>query len=239
MCASGASPADKGRVGMTSAATATRRPDCAHYHRRPMTAHPPSQPAALDVQALADAWRQPMLRFALLHLQPPEEAEDAVQDALLALLGAQPTALTQGDPRRYLFGILKHKITDRLRSKYRPEVLYQEAFEDELDNVLFDDRAHWHEGVAPALWNNPEGQLQSQQFLAVVDACVHRLPAKIARVFSMKELLECDAAEVCETLGLSRADYWQCMSRARKQLQLCLSQHWFEQPPPQQKGRQP
>jgi RNA polymerase sigma-70 factor (ECF subfamily) len=28
-------------------------------------------------------------------------------------------------------------------------------------------------------------------------------------------------------LGLTQADYWQCMSRARKQIQLCLDQHWF------------
>ncbi|RMX18799.1 sigma-70 family RNA polymerase sigma factor [Vandammella animalimorsus] len=202
-----------------------------------MTAPCPSKPVALDVQALAQTWRQPMLRFALLHLQPPEEAEDAVQDALLALLGAQPATLTQGDARHYLFGILKHKITDRLRAKYRPEVAYQDAFEDDdWEQALFDAREHWHEGVAPALWSNPEGQLQSQQFLAVVDACVQRLPPKIARVFSMKELLECDAVEVCDTLGLSKSDYWQCMSRARKQLQLCLSQHWFEQA---QEGRQP
>lgn len=183
--------------------------------------------SAIDAAALAEAWRQPMLRFALLHLQPPEEAEDAVQDALLALLGAQPAALTQGDARHYLFGILKHKITDRLRAKYRPEVGYQEAFEDELDNVLFDARGHWQPGVAPAPWNSPEGELQNSQFFAIVDLCVHKLPPKVARVFSMKELLECDSAEVCDTLGLTKTDYWQCMSRARKQLQICLHQHWF------------
>ena len=43
----------------------------------------------------------------------------------------------------------------------------------------------------------------------------------------MKVFLECDADEICTTLGLSKTDYWQCMSRARKQIQLCLSQKWF------------
>ncbi len=60
-----------------------------------------------------------------------------------------------------------------------------------------------------------------------MDLCVSKLPPKVARVFSMKELLECDSAEICNTLGLSKTDYWQCMSRARKQLQLCLNQQWF------------
>lgn len=186
-----------------------------------------------DFALWAQQWRGPMLRFARLHLQPDEEAEDAVQDALAAALGVsaeQLQRLHQGDPKRYLFGILKNKITDRLRHKYRPEVGYIEAFGadlDELDDVLFNRRDLWVDGMAPPRWRSPESALESEQFFAVVDLCVNKLPAKPARVFSMKELLECEANEICATLGLSQADYWQCMSRARKQIQLCLTQHWF------------
>lgn len=188
--------------------------------------------APLAVAHWTLAWRGPMLRFALLHLQPREDAEDAVQDALAAALSVDAVTLAAAGPKRYLFGILKHKITDRLRLKYRPEVGYAEAFDDDLDNVLFDARGHWAEGVAPALWSAPDARLRTDQFFTVVDLCVHRLPAKPARVFSMKELLDCEAEEICSTLGLSRADYWQCMSRARKQIQLCLTQHWFDGGPP-------
>lgn len=173
-------------------------------------------------------WRGPMLRFALLHLQPREEAEDAVQDTFTAMLSASAATWQQADPRRYLFGILKHKITDRLRSKYRPETGYSEAFADDIDQVLFNQRSHWAHGVEIRTWNAPEDQLHTEQFFTVVDLCVHKLPAKPARVFSMKELLECEPEEICATLGLTKADYWQCMSRARKQIQLCLTQNWFE-----------
>ena len=41
----------------------------------------------LSLGQWAREWRGPMLRFALLHIQPREEAEDAVQDALAAMLG--------------------------------------------------------------------------------------------------------------------------------------------------------
>lgn len=186
-----------------------------------MTANP-------DIAQFTGQWRGAMLRFALLHLQPREEAEDAVQDALLAMLDLKPEQLAHTDPKRYLFGILKHKIADHLRRKYRPEVGYEEAFADDLDNVLFDARGHWVDGVAPTAWACPQSQLQSEQFFAVVDICMNRLPAKPARVFSMKEFLEYEAEEICTTLGLSKADYWQCMSRARKQIQLCLNTNWFE-----------
>jgi len=186
-----------------------------------------------DFALWAQQWRSPMLRFARLHLQPDEDAEDAVQDALAAALSVsaeQLQRLQQGDPKRYLFGILKNKITDRLRQKYRSEVSYTEAFGadlDELDDTLFDASGHWAQGMAPGRWHSPESALESDQFFAVVDICVNKLPAKPARVFSMKELLECDADEICATLGLSKADYWQSMSRARKQIQLCLTQNWF------------
>lgn len=183
---------------------------------------------AIDLARWAREWRAPMLRFAQLHIQPREDAEDAVQDALAAMLSVSPDTLAENDPKRYLFGILKHKITDRLRRKYRAEVSCEDTFGDDLDAVLFDDRDHWADGMAPAQWHTPADQLQTGQFFAVVDICVHKLPAKAARVFSMKAFLECEAEEICATLSLSKTDYWQCMSRARKQIQLCLTQNWFE-----------
>lgn len=181
-----------------------------------------------DIETLVRTWRLPMFRFARLHLQPDEEAEDAVQDALLALMNADTAVLRGPDPRHYVFGILKHKVTDRLRHKYRAEIAHDDAFTDGLDETLFDDTGHWVEGVAPAAWRRPDEQMGHDQFFEVVDLCVGKLPRKSARVFSMKNLLDCEPAEICASLGLSQADYWQCMSRARKQIQLCLTQNWFE-----------
>ncbi len=193
----------------------------------PSPTHRPHAPAAGADAAWALPWRQPMLRFAQLHLQPREDAEDAVQDALLGVL-TLPADRIPSAPRRYLFGILKHKITDRLRQKYRHGPSVDAAFVDDLDAELFHEGGHWVASVAPTTWHSPESQLQSDQFFQVVDVCIDKLPAKPARVFSMKELLDCEPDEICDTLGLSKADYWQCMSRARKQIQLCLSQNWFD-----------
>lgn len=185
-----------------------------------------------DLTAWAREWRSAMVRFAQLHIQPKEEAEDAVQDALAALLAVRPDALKGVEPRRYLFGILKHKITDRLRERYRQAPMDSGDIHDKaLDDTLFDAQGHWAEGVAPTQWHTPDDHVQNQQFFIVVDLCVNRLPRKPAQVFSMKAFLECETEEICVTLGLSKTDYWQCMSRARKQLQLCLTQHWFETEP--------
>lgn len=171
-------------------------------------------------------WRGAMLRFARLHLSSRDDAEDAVQDALTAALMADPATLGTVDPRAYLFGILRHKVMDRLRHRYRSEVPSGHVTDD-LDDLIFNERGHWLGGMAPTHWSTPEEHVESHQFFRVVDICINNLPAKPARIFSMKEFLECDADEICETLAITRADYWQSLSRARKQIHLCLNERWF------------
>lgn len=172
-------------------------------------------------------WRKPMVRFARLHLSSVDDAEDAVQETFAAVLVADRATLAAVEPRRYLFGILRHKIMDRLRERYRAPKPVIEQAEEDLDSLLFDEHDHWVSGVAPATWHRPDQQLESSQFFVVLDVCVNHLPPKTARVFSMKEFMECDPEEICSTLSISKSDYWQSMSRARKQIHLCLNQRWF------------
>jgi len=179
-----------------------------------------------SAQDITRRWRAPMLRYARLHLHCAEDAEDAVQEALAALL-AQPPAQWPADPRPYLFGILKHKITDQLRDRGRHGEPQAPEEDDTLDQTLFNARGKWAAGQSVARWHLPDAQLHTAQFFALVEACTERLPPKPARVFSLRVLLEWEAEAICDTLGLSRADYWQCLSRARKQLQLCLATRGF------------
>lgn len=165
-----------------------------------------------------------MLRLACRLMQPPEAAEDVVQQTLLTVL-EQPQAWAQADdPRLYVFGVLKHKIADALRQRYRQPQSISPEPEEDFDELLFKANGHWLQANAPVLWSTPELSLHHDQFFAMVDACVNLLPDKSAKVFGMKYLLELQAQEVCEALHLSKTDYWQCLSRARKQLQMCLQQ---------------
>lgn len=168
-----------------------------------------------------------MLKFAMLHIQPREEAEDAVQDCLIALLEASHRLELIEDVRLYVFGVLRNKIADRLRNKYRVNAIHLDIEEDDLDELLFGRDEKWLPGVAPAKWATPEMHFASEQFFRVVDLCVEKLPKKSGRIFSMKEFLDFDTQAICEVLNISKADYWQNLSRARKQLQLCLNKEWF------------
>jgi RNA polymerase sigma-70 factor (ECF subfamily) len=180
-----------------------------------------------DFDQLITHCRAPMLQLAMRLIQPKELAEDTVQQALLALVESPQSLEDATDPRLYVFGVLKFKITDALRQRYRQPVCSVVEDDQTLDELLFVPDGHWDASNAPQTWNSPEWHLQHNQFLALVDACVTHLPDKIAKVFSMRAFLEFEAEEICNTLQLNKADYWQCLSRARKQLQICLGQQGF------------
>ena len=169
-------------------------------------------------------WRSPMLRFARLHLSQHEDAEDAVQETFAAALTS--ANLNEADPRPYLFGILRNKVMDKLRERYRT-LLQPLAADDDIDELLFDATDHWHAHVAPAAWQTPDQHTEQGQFFQVLDICLTHLAEKPARVFTMKEFMDCEADEICSLINISKSDYWQSMSRARKQIHICLNQRWF------------
>lgn len=178
-------------------------------------------------EAMLASFRAPMLRFARLHLSHPEDAEDCVQDTLLAYWAKLGQFDGRASLKTYLFGILKNKVADKLRGRYRDKWESPEMDDDDFD-AWFNENGRWHAQEQMPRWAEPEGELAARQFLEVLDICLNGLPEKIAAVFSMRELMDMQAAEICEHLGVSKDLYWQCMSRARKGIQMCLGKRWFE-----------
>lgn len=169
-----------------------------------------------------------MLRFTRLHISPLEDAEDVVQEALVSALTCGENFLGQSEFRTYLFAILKNKIADALRQRYRQKaVVFNMEEDDEFDSVWFDEQGHWRKEQSFTKWSDPDQALQNKQFFQILDICLEQLPSAIAAVFTMRELLQFSAEEVCENFQISRENYWKIMSRARKQIQFCLNQKWF------------
>ena len=60
-----------------------------------------------------------------------------------------------------------------------------------------------------------------------LQACLDRLPAKIGRVFMMRECLEREVEEICTELGITSNNCGVMLYRARMQLRDCLDRNWF------------
>ncbi|WP_439519926.1 sigma-70 family RNA polymerase sigma factor [Hydrogenophaga sp.] len=169
-----------------------------------------------------------LLKFARLQLRNEAWAEDAVSETVLAAI-ARPQAFEQRSQlKTWLVGILKHKIIDALRH-HRREVSSSAASDDEqadpLEDMAF--RADGHYAEKPADWGDPEQDLNSRQFFAILEACTEKLPAVQGRLFLMREWLELSSEEICKELSLTPTNLYVQLHRARLRLRECLELNWF------------
>lgn len=170
---------------------------------------------------------KPLLRFAKLQLRDEAAAEDAVSATLLAIL-EKPAAFQGGSSlRTYATGILKFKIIDVIRKRGREvhiEPLDEQSMDDAMD-ALFAKDGHWQE--PPPAWHHPEKSLEQRQFFEALQTCVDRLPAKVGRVFMMREWLDKEVEDICAELGISASNCGVMLYRARMRLRDCLDRNWF------------
>lgn len=182
-----------------------------------------------DLASAIHVHRSYLMRVAQLQLRDRDQAEDVVQETLVAALSAQASFAGKSSVKTWLTGILKHKIIDAIRKKSRESAvssLAQEADIDDLD-VFFDaeNRDHWES--RPAEWRNPERDYEQRQFLDMVDFCLEKLPPNTARVFMMREVMELESDEICQELKITATNLWVILYRARMLLRKCLEQNWF------------
>ena len=181
----------------------------------------------LSLHRQLDAMRPQLVRFALLQVRNQSLAEDAVQDALVAVLEKPERFAAQSSLRTYVTGILKFKIIDALRSSTRERQIetYDDQSEDEAIDALFVADGHTRE--MPRQWGDPDGTLEQKDFFRVLEVCLEKLPEKTARIFMMREWLELDTDEICKELAITSSNAWVLLYRARMRLRECLDLNWF------------
>ncbi|MFO1338504.1 MAG: sigma-70 family RNA polymerase sigma factor [Burkholderiaceae bacterium] len=179
-----------------------------------------------DFAQQVEALRPQLLRYARSQLRNDAWAEDAVSDTLLAAL-EKPQGFGGGSAlKTWLVGILKHKLIDQLRRHAREATVLDRDDGEDLDALLFDETGHWRD--MPVDWTDqPEALCRQGQFLAVLDACVEKLPTTQGRVFMMREWLELDTDEICKELAITTTNLWVLLHRARLRLRECLQVTWF------------
>ncbi len=168
-----------------------------------------------------------LVRFAQLQLRNEALAEDAVQDALIAVLEKPERFAGQSTLRTYVTGILKFKIIDNLRVATRERQIetQDDQSEDDVVDALFLQDGHTR--AMPHQWGDPDATLEQKDFFRVLEVCLEKLPANTARVFMMREWLEMDTDEICKELTISSSNAWVLLYRARLRLRECLDLNWF------------
>jgi len=171
-----------------------------------------------------------LLRYASLQLRDAGAAEDAVQDTLIAALEGRDRFAGKSSVKTWLTGILKHKIIDHMRRQSREQPLISgdansDHNEAEAVDALFLQDGHWRQ--PPSDWGDPDKALENKAFMAVFEQCAKNLPAKTARAFMMREVMELSTDDICKELEVSTTNCWVILHRARLSLRECLEMKWF------------
>lgn len=164
--------------------------------------------------------------YALMRVREPSQAEDLVQETLLAAFRAVENFRGESTERIWLTGIMKHKVLDHYRRSRREKKLFNEDEANMEEAPLFDETGQWT--IKPGNWEEPERSLEQEQFWNTMSDCVENLPEKLRLLYVLREFDGIETDVLLETLKISsKSNLWAMLSRARLQLRYCLETNWF------------
>jgi len=188
--------------------------------------------SAIDPGSWVDEHGDSLFRFAFMRLRDESLAEDMVQETLLSAIQSLNSYGGKSTERTWLTGILKHKIIDHYRKNSKQVQITEEDTDLSGLNHFFERPdawdGHWAIKFRPVdPEQSPEQVLERSEFWDVMNGCLSALPARIANVFTLRELDGLSSEEICEVLCLSASNFWVIMHRARMQLRRCIEIKWF------------
>ncbi len=188
-------------------------------------------PLAASPERWVDEHGDCLYRYALARVRRPEVAEDLVQDALLAAVRTSDGFAGRASERTWLVGILKNKVCDHFRKLGRETTFTDMEFFSGEPADKFDGDDFWIHERGPVEWKlEGAAALERAEFWQALNSCVSKLPERIAAVFTMREMDDVPSREVCATLGISDANLWVMLHRARMALRQCLELNYFTAP---------
>lgn len=179
-----------------------------------------------------------LYRYALRRVTEDATAQELVQDTFVSALEGLDSFRNQASERTWLFVILKRKLIDHYRRLARSPFVPLDFTPEQQPEAEFFRPAdgHWREEQYPSPWNigGDEGRgdvaLEQAEFRQILQSCQQRLSAQHLAVFVLRFVEELPAEEICQELGLSPANYWVIVHRAKLHLRRCLEKNWFQSP---------
>lgn len=174
-----------------------------------------------------DLYADDLYCYALKFIRQEDTAQNLLQETFLAALKNRHTFSGKSSEKTWLIGILKNKITDHLRAKYK-EVPVSQLIDDDKTIEGFFDSQSGHLAQEPKAWEfNPGTLIENKEFWNAFNDCLSHLPEKTSQAFALREIENMDSTEICKILRVSSTNLWVLLHRARIQLRACLEKNWF------------
>lgn len=148
-----------------------------------------------------------------------DEAEEVVQDTVVAILQHIERFEGRCSIRSWLFRIVHHKSIDYLRRTAR----FVKAPEEDPYADAFDRGGHWKE--TPASWGrDPEAQAGARQILHKIRDVIDQLPSNYKEMIMLREIYQMETQEICNVLGITSVHARVMLHRARQALYKLLEE---------------
>lgn len=165
--------------------------------------------------------------YAISRINDPQLAMDLVQDTFLAALQKVEGFEGKSTEKTWLTAILKYKIIDVYRKKsfgLKNIELHSETKEDDFFNG---DDGHWNSAFRPTDFMDTKDPLEGKEFDHIMNQCLKKLPKLWFAVFTLKHVEEELTEKICNGLGITSANFWVVMHRAKLNLRSCLEKNWL------------
>ena len=182
-----------------------------------------------DSHTLIDTHGDFLYRFALARVRNADVAEDLVQETFLAALQGTYRESGSTAERRWMIGIMKHKIVDHFRRISREPIQNPDLPDGQSGDDAFLADGHWKpDPSAMHRWpDKPDKLLDQRQFWASLSFCLDKLPPRAAQIFTLRDIDEVETEQICELLKITQTNLSVILHRTRKQLRDCLSSRYF------------
>ncbi|MGD9720927.1 MAG: sigma-70 family RNA polymerase sigma factor [Pirellulales bacterium] len=167
-----------------------------------------------------------LYRYARLRVARRELAEDLVQDTFLAAIQARRPFRGDSNVRTWLISILRRKIVDHYRKRSTTPDAETDSACSTLEHLrIFADDGRWR--MSPAPWQTPCDLLENREFWDVFQACLAKLPARLASTFLLREFPDLQVGEPADSFAPNASNVRVRLHRARLSLRECLERNWF------------
>ncbi|MFN3189893.1 MAG: sigma-70 family RNA polymerase sigma factor [Aureliella sp.] len=158
-----------------------------------------------------------LYRFARSKVEDPNVVDDLLQETYLAAVRGRRNFRAESSVRSWLVAILRLKIIDHYRAKAKHKRV---SSIDSNETPFREDRLKaWDVSVSQPLEN--------AEFWTVLNGCVDKLPPTLCKAYIMREMEDCPAEQVCDTLSITAKNLAVRLFRARALLRDCLDRNWF------------
>ena len=171
-----------------------------------------------------------LFRYALSRTKDKERAKDILQETFCSALQSfdklKNNDRDDANTRRWLFGILKHKVVDCFRRAYK-EIPCTMDYTTDIAESLNGTNSSWR-SINYSPNQDPQKKADFRVLQKLVNNKLAQMPEKLSQVFNLSEINELDTETICKRLSISKSNLWVRLHRARKSLQRLLrKEHWL------------